>query len=87
MTKAMERFAADHAAFAANGGGAAPGFSSGQAIAEMEAIAARALPQGMSFAWTGLSLEEIKAGKQENLYDPRRMITSGPGFVPLKPLG
>ena len=29
-------------------------------------------------------LEEIKAGKQENLYDPRRMITSGPGFIPLK---
>ncbi len=29
-------------------------------------------------------LEEIKAGKQENLYDPRRMITSGPGFIPVK---
>jgi heterodisulfide reductase subunit B len=29
-------------------------------------------------------LEEIKAGKQENLYDPRRMVTSGPGFIPLK---
>ena len=28
-------------------------------------------------------LEEIKIGKQENLYDPRRMITSGPGFKPL----
>jgi heterodisulfide reductase subunit B2 len=28
-------------------------------------------------------LEEIKVGKQENLYDPRRMITSGPGFNPL----
>ena len=31
-------------------------------------------------------LEEIKAGKQENLYDPRRMITSGPGFIPVKAL-
>jgi heterodisulfide reductase subunit B len=31
-------------------------------------------------------LEEIKAGKQENLYDPRRMVTSGPGFIPLKTL-
>jgi heterodisulfide reductase subunit B len=29
-------------------------------------------------------LEEIKAGKQENLYDPRRMITSGPGYIPIK---
>ena len=29
-------------------------------------------------------LEEIKTGKQENLYDPRRMLTSGPGYIPLK---
>ncbi|MDA0983008.1 MAG: heterodisulfide reductase-related iron-sulfur binding cluster [Proteobacteria bacterium] len=29
-------------------------------------------------------LEEIKTGKPENLYDPRRMITSGPGYIPLK---
>ena len=29
-------------------------------------------------------LEEVKAGKQENLYDPRRMITSGPGYIPIK---
>jgi heterodisulfide reductase subunit B len=29
-------------------------------------------------------LDEIKTGKQENLYDPRRMITSGPGFIPVK---
>jgi heterodisulfide reductase subunit B len=25
-------------------------------------------------------LEEVKAGRHESLYDPRRMITSGPGF-------
>ncbi len=25
-------------------------------------------------------LTDVEAGKQENLYDPRRMITSGPGF-------
>lgn len=29
-------------------------------------------------------LEQIKVGKPDNLYDPRRMITSGPGFVKLK---
>ena len=34
-------------------GGAAPGFSSGQAIEEMEALAKRALPQGFGFAWSG----------------------------------
>jgi HAE1 family hydrophobic/amphiphilic exporter-1 len=45
-------------------GNAAPGFSSGQAIAEMEEIASRTLPEGMSFEWSGLSLEEIKAGGQ-----------------------
>ena len=28
-------------------------------------------------------LDEVKAGKQENLYDPRRMITSGPGYIPI----
>ena len=25
-------------------------------------------------------LKVVEAGHQENLYDPRRMITSGPGF-------
>ena len=45
-------------------GGAAPGFSSGQAIDEMEALARRTLPQGFGFTWSGLSFEEIKAGRQ-----------------------
>ncbi len=45
-------------------GSAAPGFSSGQAIDEMETLAARALPQGFGYSWSGLSLEEITAGGQ-----------------------
>jgi HAE1 family hydrophobic/amphiphilic exporter-1 len=45
-------------------GSAAPGFSSGQALEEMKSLAARTLPQGMSYAWSGLSLEESKAGQQ-----------------------
>jgi len=45
-------------------GSAAPGFSSGQALQEMERLAAETLPQGMTFAWSGLSLEESKAGQQ-----------------------
>jgi hydrophobic/amphiphilic exporter-1 (mainly G- bacteria), HAE1 family len=45
-------------------GGAAPGFSSGQAIQEMQTIAERSLPEGFSYAWSGLSLEELKAGSQ-----------------------
>jgi HAE1 family hydrophobic/amphiphilic exporter-1 len=42
-------------------GSAAPGFSSGQAITAMEELAKK-LPQGFSFSWTGLSLEELQAG-------------------------
>jgi len=42
-------------------GSAAPGYSSGQAIAAMESLAAK-MPQGFSYSWTGLSLEELQAG-------------------------
>jgi hydrophobic/amphiphilic exporter-1 (mainly G- bacteria), HAE1 family len=45
-------------------GAAAPGFSSGQAIQEMERISSESLPQGFGYAWSGLTLEEIKAGRQ-----------------------
>ena len=45
-------------------GAAAPGFSSGQAIAEMQRLAAGALPQGFGYAWSGISLEEVEAGGQ-----------------------
>ncbi|HVO57428.1 MAG TPA: efflux RND transporter permease subunit, partial [Dongiaceae bacterium] len=43
-------------------GSAAPGRSSGQAIADMEAMARKTLPAGMTFEWSGLSLEEIESG-------------------------
>ncbi len=42
-------------------GSAAPGYSSGQAIAAMEDLAKK-VPQGFSYSWTGLSLEELQAG-------------------------
>lgn len=42
-------------------GSPAPGFSSGDALVEMEALAAK-LPPGFSLQWTGLSLEEKEAG-------------------------
>ncbi|HEV3141505.1 MAG TPA: multidrug efflux RND transporter permease subunit [Vicinamibacterales bacterium] len=45
-------------------GAAAPGYSSGQALAIMQQLSDRTLPQGFSYAWSGLSLEEIKAGSQ-----------------------
>lgn len=45
-------------------GAAAPGYSSGQAIAAMEDVAKQALPNGYGFEWTGLTLEEIQSGSQ-----------------------
>jgi len=45
-------------------GRAAPGFSSGQALQSMQTLAKSALPLGMSYAWSGLSLEEIQSGGQ-----------------------
>ncbi len=47
-------------------GSAGPGYSSGQAIAAMDQIAKK-LPLGFNYAWSGLSLEEIKSGKQSAL--------------------
>jgi len=43
-------------------GTAAQGHSSGEGIAAMEALAKKALPNGMTFEWSGLSLEEIESG-------------------------
>jgi HAE1 family hydrophobic/amphiphilic exporter-1 len=43
-------------------GAAAPGFSSGQAIGTMEDLSKKVLPQGFSYEWTGLSLEELASG-------------------------
>jgi len=44
-------------------GSAAPGFSSGQAIAAMEELSKKNLPQGFNYEWTGLSLEELASGR------------------------
>ncbi len=44
-------------------GAAAPGYSSGAALAEMERIAAQ-LPAGFGYEWTGQSREEKLAGSQ-----------------------
>jgi HAE1 family hydrophobic/amphiphilic exporter-1 len=45
-------------------GSAAPGYSTGEGLANMEALAKKNMIQGMTYSWTGLSLEEIEsAGK------------------------
>jgi HAE1 family hydrophobic/amphiphilic exporter-1 len=43
-------------------GSAAPGYSTGEGLANMEALAKQNMIQGMAYSWTGLSLEEIEAG-------------------------
>jgi len=43
-------------------GAAAPGYSSGQAIAAMQRAAANALPPGFTYEWTGITYQELKAG-------------------------
>jgi multidrug efflux pump len=43
-------------------GSQAEGYSTGQAIATMEAVAKEVLPAGYSFAWAGQAFEEKKAG-------------------------
>ena len=45
-------------------GGAAPGYSSGQAIQAMEDLAREVLPAGYTYSWSGLSREEIESGGQ-----------------------
>lgn len=43
-------------------GGAAPGYSSDQAMAAVERIAAETLPRGIEFEWTDLTYQQILAG-------------------------
>jgi len=46
-------------------GNAAPGYSSGEAMAAMEEIAKRVLPQGYGFEWSGMSYQERLAGNAQ----------------------
>ncbi|MDD1793693.1 efflux RND transporter permease subunit [Enterovibrio sp. ZSDZ42] len=43
-------------------GSPAPGYSSGDAIAAMERVAAEILPQGYQYEWTGMAYQEKQAG-------------------------
>ena len=45
-------------------GNSAPGFSSGDAIAAMQRVAAKSLPAGYGIDWSGTSYQEIKSGGQ-----------------------
>lgn len=43
-------------------GSAAPGFSSGEAMVEVEKVLSETLPSGMTYSWTGSSLQERESG-------------------------
>lgn len=45
-------------------GDAAPGFSSSQAIAAVQEVAAKELPRGYSYEWSGMTREQILSGNQ-----------------------
>ncbi len=47
-------------------GAAAPGKSSGQAIAAMERLAAKHLPSGFGYDWTAMSYQELQSAGQES---------------------
>lgn len=48
------------------GGSAAPGYTTGEAMAEMERLVSQ-LPSGFGFEWTGLSYQEIEAAGQSTI--------------------
>ncbi len=45
-------------------GGAAPGYSSGEAMAALQAVAAKTLPAGYTYDWSGMSYQERKSSGQ-----------------------
>ncbi|RYX89946.1 MAG: multidrug efflux RND transporter permease subunit [Comamonadaceae bacterium] len=51
-------------------GGPAPGYSSGQAQAAVERIAAETLPKGIGYEWTDLTYQEILAGNSAAVVFP-----------------
>jgi hydrophobic/amphiphilic exporter-1 (mainly G- bacteria), HAE1 family len=48
-------------------GAAPPGFSSGQALKQMEAVARNTLPRGMAYDWTATAYQEQQVGYQAYL--------------------
>ncbi|MDK1377014.1 MULTISPECIES: multidrug efflux RND transporter permease subunit [unclassified Sinorhizobium] len=55
-------------------GGPAPGYSSGQAQAAIEKIAAETLPPGISFEWTDLTYQQILAGNSGIMVFPLALL-------------
>ena len=47
-------------------GGARPGYSSGDAMNYMDKLCKEKLPRGISYQWSGMSYQQIKAGEKSN---------------------
>ena len=55
-------------------GGAAPGYSSGEAQAAVERVAAETLPKGIGFEWTDLTYQQIIAGNSGLIVFPLAVL-------------
>jgi multidrug efflux pump len=55
-------------------GGPAPGYSSGQAQAAVERVAAETLPKGIGFEWTDLTYQQIIAGSSGIIIFPLALL-------------
>jgi gold/copper resistance efflux pump len=55
-------------------GGAAPSYSTGQAVAAMERLARSVLPSGMTFEWTDLTFQEKQAGSAGRFVFPLAIL-------------
>ncbi|CEJ13724.1 Efflux pump membrane transporter BepE [bacterium YEK0313] len=55
-------------------GGAAPGYSTGEAQAAVERIAKETLPRGIAFEWTDLTYQEILAGNSSLVVFPLAIL-------------
>jgi multidrug efflux pump len=55
-------------------GGAAPGYSTGQAQAAVDKIAAETFPKGIAFEWTDLTYQEIIAGNSSLVVFPVALL-------------
>src|SRR5690606_14504872 len=55
-------------------GGPAPGYSSGEAQAAVERIAAETLPPGIDFEWTDLTYQQILAGNSQIVIYPLALL-------------
>ncbi len=48
-------------------GSNAPGFSTGQAIAAMSEVAAKTIPPGFTYGWSGTAYQEVTVGNTQNI--------------------